>query len=326
MNIGPIKLKNKTVFAPLAGISDLPLRLMAKKAGCALVYSEMISSHGLVYKSPKTGRLLESCPQERPLAVQLFGSDPAIMAEAAAMVQSFGADIVDINFGCSVRKILKSGSGAALMKTPDKAEMLLKATRKAIDIPLSIKIRSGWDYSGDQAIKIAKIAQDCGVDCIAIHPRTATQGFGGRADWSLIKTLKETVCLPIIGNGDVITSSDAIRLQRQTNCDAIMVGRGAIGNPLLFSQIIARLEDRPEPCIKIKDRYKMMLDYLDAIMKYYGEKAACYLIRSRLCWFVKGLPLSSNFRISIRKVSSQAEALFKIKEYFNTLDNDNKEP
>ena len=186
MQIGSVALKNKTILAPLAGITNLPFRLLAKEAGCALVCSEMASAHGLVNKSTKTEQLLDSLPEEKPLSVQIFGSDPQIMAEAARLVESFGADIIDINFGCSVKKIVKSGSGVALMRMPKTAEAVIKAVRNAVRIPLTIKLRTGWDPTGNQAFEISEIAQACGVDAIASHPRTATQGFSGNADWTII--------------------------------------------------------------------------------------------------------------------------------------------
>lgn len=315
MHIGKIKLDNPTVFAPLAGITNLPLRLMAKDAGCALVCSEMVSACGLVYGSTKTAQLLDTIPREKPLSVQLFGSDDAIMADAAGQVAAAGANIVDINFGCSVRKILKSGSGSALMREPQKAEALLKATRKAIDIPLTIKIRSGWDTSGQQALQIARIAQDCGVDAIAVHPRTAQQGFGGHADWSLIAKIKKEMRIPVIGNGDIVTAQDALDMFEQTNCDAIMVGRAAIGNPLLFSQILDMLEKNPARAITAEDRIDLMIRYLKASVSYLGERKACYILRSRLAWFVKGLPQASTFRQSIRHLTSEEDTLGLIHSY-----------
>ncbi len=227
MKIGSLSLKNITVLAPLAGITNLPFRILVKEAGCALVCSEMISANGLVYKSHKTAQTLESAAEEKPLSVQIFGSDPEIMADAAAMAEASGADVLDINFGCSVKKVLKTGSGSALMKEPEKAEAILKAVRKSIEIPLTIKIRTGWDYSGTQAFKIAEIAESCGVNAIAVHPRTATQGFGGTADWSVIAAIKKIVSIPVIGNGDIIVPEDAIRMQNETGCDAVVIGRTA---------------------------------------------------------------------------------------------------
>ncbi|CAB5116925.1 tRNA-dihydrouridine synthase DusB [Olavius algarvensis associated proteobacterium Delta 3] len=183
MNIGPIRLENPTILAPLAGITNLPFRLIAKEAGCGMVCSEMISANGLVHRSRKTLRMLDSLPEEKPLSVQIFGSDPDVMAEAAAMAASSGADILDINFGCSVRKVVKTGAGVALMRDSKRTEAVLTAVRRVVSIPITIKVRSGWEPSGQEAVRICKIAEQCGVDAVAVHPRTARQGFRGRADW-----------------------------------------------------------------------------------------------------------------------------------------------
>ena len=320
MNIGSVKLENQTILAPLAGITNLPFRLLAKEAGCALVCSEMVSAHGLVNKSSKTERLMDSSPQEKPLSVQIFGSDPAIMAEAAGMVASSGADMVDINFGCSVRKIVKNGSGAALMKAPKTAEALIKSVRNAVRIPLTIKIRTGWNPTGDQAFEIAKIAEACGVDAIAIHPRTATQAFGGRADWSIITALKKRVRIPVIGNGDIFSATDAINMLEQTKCDAVMIGRRAIGNPFIFSQVLARIRGEEEPEADLDQHFEIMTRYVRESVKYFGEEIACRMMRSRLCWFAKGLRNSSQFRKSINHISTQAEALQRIEAFKESLE------
>lgn len=315
MKIGTIHIEPATVFAPLAGITNLPLRLLAKQAGCGLVCSEMVSSHGLVYGSARTQRLLASSAAEKPLSVQLFGSDWAIMAEAAQRAAHAGADIVDINFGCSVRKILKSGSGAALMREPAKAETLLKAVRSAIAIPLTIKMRTGWDASGAQALELARMAEASGVDAVAVHPRTARQGFGGCADWSLIARIKKAVQIPVIGNGDIFTAQDALAMKNQTHCDAVMVGRAAMGNPALFTQINDLLAGRPVTAITPKQRIDMMQKYLRASIDHFGEKRACCMMRSRLGWFTKGLPQASQFRHAIRTIDSEAAGLQLITGY-----------
>jgi nifR3 family TIM-barrel protein len=319
MQIGSLTLENNTVLAPLAGITNLPFRLLAKEAGCALVCSEMISSHGLVYKSEKTEKMLDSAPEEKPLSVQLFGARPDYMAEAAAIVESSGAEVVDINFGCSVRKILKTGSGAALMRTPDLARDLLKAVRRAIRVPLTIKIRTGWDASGEQAIHISRIAEDCGVDAIAVHPRTAGQLFGGRADWSIIAAVKTTVSIPVIGNGDILTAEDAVRMLDETGCDGVMIGRKAINDPNIFSRVVARINGEEAVDEESGRRFDIMSRYLRASVKYIGEEHACRMMRSRLGWFTKGMHKSSQFREAIKHLSSEVEGIELINAYREEL-------
>jgi len=319
MQIGSVTLENQTILAPLAGITNLPFRLLAKEAGCALVCTEMVSAHGLVNKSSKTERLMDSLPEEKPLSVQIFGSDPAIMAEAAGLVESSGADLVDINFGCSVRKIVKNGSGAALMQVPKTAEALIKSVRNAVRIPLTIKLRTGWNPTGDQAFEISEIAEACGVDAIAIHPRTAAQAFGGRADWSIIAALKKRVRVPVIGNGDIFSAKDAINMLEQTHCDAVMIGRTAIGNPIIFSQVLARIRGEEEPEAGLDHHFEIMTRYLQESVKYFGEEIACRMMRSRLCWFAKGLRNSSQFRKSINLISTETEALQLIRAYRDSL-------
>lgn len=319
MQIGSLFLDNPTILAPLAGITNLPFRLLAKKAGCGLVCTEMISANGLVYGSQKTLELLDSLPEEKPLSVQLFGSDPHIVAQAARIVESRGADILDINFGCSVKKILKSGAGAALMRTPRRAEALLKSVRQSIRIPLTIKMRTGWDPSGRQAVELARIAEACGVDAVAVHPRTATQQFGGCADWSIIAEIKRQVSVPVIGNGDVCSAEDAMAMRTATACDAVMIGRQAIGQPWIFSQVLARLNGEESSAEDLTQRFDVMIEFLRSSVRYLGEERACRMMRSRLCWFVKGIPHSSQFRESIRHLSSRQEAEARIRAFQQTV-------
>ncbi len=319
MQIGTVKLANNIVFAPLAGISNLPLRLLAKEAGCGLVCSEMVSANGLVYGSKKTAQLMDTVPEEYPLSVQLFGTDPDITASAAQQAVRAGAAIIDINFGCAVKKIVKTGSGVALMRTPDKAEALLKAVRKAVAVPLTIKIRSGWDASGRQALDIAHMAEACGIDALTIHPRSAAQGFRGKSDWSLIGAVKRALKIPVIGNGDIVAAEDALRMLSQTGCDGVMVGRAAIGNPFIFSAILALLDGRKPSSPSLAQHFNVMKRYVRDSVRYIGERQACRMMRSRLGWFVKGLYGSSQFRKSITQVSTRAEALAAIEGYEKML-------
>jgi nifR3 family TIM-barrel protein len=315
MKIGSVVLDNITILAPLAGITNLPFRLLAKASGCGLVCSEMISANGLVHRSSKTHEMLKSRIEEKPLSVQIFGSDPYIMAEAAAIVEASGADILDINLGCAVKKVLKTGSGAALMKATDKAEKIFLAVRKAINIPLTVKMRAGWDKSGEEAFAIAKVAEAGGVDGITIHPRLATQGFGGKADWSLIEAIKNSVSIPVIGNGDIETPENALAMKKETGCDAVMIGRAAIGNPWLFSQVISLMNGKEMVSPDLTERFNVMATYLNTSIECFGEKRACRMMRSHLGWFVKGLRFSSRFRESIKRISTEKEALSFIGEY-----------
>ncbi len=302
-------------MAPLAGITNLPFRLIVKEEGCSLVCSEMISSNGLVHKSARTERMLESDLTEKPLSVQIFGNDPSIMSEAAVIIENSGADIIDINFGCSVRKIVKTGSGAALMKDNKKTEALLLSIRKSIQIPLTIKIRTGWDNSGYQALDISNIAEACGVDAITVHPRTAVQGFSGKADWNIIKAVKNHVSIPVIGNGDINEPADALKMIGETGCDAVMIGRAAISNPTIFSDINALLDGRPVPEPDLARRFDLMVRYLEDSVKYLGEELACKMMRSRLGWFVKGLPGCSHFREAIKQITDEETAKKLIYDY-----------
>jgi nifR3 family TIM-barrel protein len=319
MKIGSVVLDNITILAPLAGITNLPFRLLAKASGCGLVCSEMISANGLVHRSPKTHELLESRIEEKPISVQIFGSDPHIMAEAAVMVEASGADILDVNLGCAVKKVLKTGSGAALMKTPNKAEKIFSAVRKAINIPFTVKMRAGWDKSGSEAFTIAKVAEAVGVDGITVHPRLATQGFGGKADWSLISAIKNSVSIPVIGNGDIITPEDVLTMKKETGCDAVMIGRAAIGNPWLFSQVMSLLNGQERVSPDLAERFDAMTRYLNISIECFGEKRACRMMRSHLGWFVKGLRYSSKFRESIKRISTKREALSFMGEYKSFL-------
>ena len=319
MKIGSLVLDNITVFAPMAGITNLPLRMLAKEQGCGLVCSEMLSSRGLVQKGRRTLDMLKSDPGEKPLSVQIFGADPDIMADAAAIVEDSGADIIDINFGCSVKKVLKSGSGSALMKDPVLAIRIITSVRNAVTIPLTIKIRSGWGSSGDQALAIAQIAQANGVDAITVHPRTATQGFSGTADWSLIAKIKKGLAIPVIGNGDITLPEHAVKMLGQTGCDAVMVGRGAMANPWIFSQIQALIDGTEMLQVDRDMQFDLMEKFVDASFSFLGEKQAAFMMRGRLGWFAKGLPHSSRFRNSLKHLASRAQANEQIRIFRESI-------
>ena len=308
MNIGSLHLENPVILAPLAGITNLPFRLLAKEAGCGLVTSEMVSADGLVHGARNASDLLQSLPAEKPLAVQLFGSDPAVMAEAAAIVEGFGADLLDINFGCAVKKVIKTGSGAALMRTPQRAEALLRAVRHAVRIPLTIKIRSGWDGSGLQALALGEIAEACGVDAVTVHPRTAAQKFSGHADWGVIAALKRQLSIPVIGNGDIACGDDAARMLAETGCDAVMVGRQAIGYPRIFTEIGLRLHGEAVPADTIANRIEVLRRYTQLTVECFGRETAIRLIRRRLGWFVKGMRNGAALRCAAGQITCMDQA------------------
>ncbi|MBW2645986.1 MAG: tRNA dihydrouridine synthase DusB [Deltaproteobacteria bacterium] len=316
MKIGSLLLNNPLIMAPMAGITNLPFRRIVKGMGCALVTTEMISATGLVRHSKKTEAFLESTPSERPLSVQLFGSDPKTMADAAVIATEMGADIIDINFGCPAKKVLKNGSGAALMRDIHLSHRLLVEVRKAISIPLTIKIRTGWASSGEEAFTLAQIAEECGVDAITIHPRTVAQKFGGISDWSLINRIKEKSAIPIIGNGDVTTPHDVLKMLSETGCDGVMIGRCAIGNPWLFQQSLELLEGRTPSPITLDMRKKMILEHIDYAVEYWGEYHAALILRGILPKYVKSLPHCSRFREKVVRATTKQEAADVVCGYF----------
>ena len=319
MKIGNLVLENPLILAPMARITQLPFRRLAREAGCALVVTEMVSANGLVHGTERTVELLASHPGERPLSAQIFGADPHIMKEAAQIVQSAGADLLDVNLGCSVRRVIRQGAGAALMREPERLEAVLKAIRSAVSLPLTVKMRTGWEPSGKQAIRAARIAEYCGVDAVAIHPRTAIQGFSGRADWSLIARLKESVSIPVIGNGDIQKPDDVLGMQRETGCDGIMIGRASIGNPWIFAQAIDLIQSSPPRRPDLPKRLHTVLRYIAYSVNHFGEGRAVPMMRSRLGWFTKGLPNSSRFRAAIARLKTREDMVDAVQAYFGQV-------
>ena len=297
----------------MAGITDYPCRRLAKEHGSSLAFTEMVSANGLIRK----GRaLLMIREDEHPVSVQLFGSDSQILSEAAEIAEAAGADAVDINMGCPAEQVVRTGAGAELMRSPERVKRILLEVRRVIRIPLTIKIRSGWDPAQRNAVRISKMAEDSGVDAVTIHPRTRTQGFRGRADWDLIGEVKRAVHIPVIGNGDVTSSILAQRMQEATGCDAVMIGRGALGNPWIFSPEKPETpKERPSLWPSPEERRNVIDHHFSLLQDFYGEERALREIRRHLTWYSRGLPSSASFR-SVLTGLREKEALFQAIDEF----------
>lgn len=316
MKIGDIKLDNPVILAPMAGVTDLPFRRLAKEMGCGLVYSEMVSDKGLLYENCHTLHMLQIDDRERPIAIQIFGSDPDSMAKAARYVEDSGADIIDINMGCPTPKIVKNGSGSALMCQPELAYQIMAKVVEAVHIPVTVKIRKGWNEASANAVEMARLAERAGIAAIAVHGRTREQFYAGKADWNIIRQVKESVGIPVIGNGDIRNHHDAENMISTTGCDAIMVGRGAQGNPWIFRQITHYLttgEVLPPP--KIEERLSVLLRHLDMLVEHKGEYIGVREMRSHGAWYTKGLPNSAELRLKMNQAACKEEFIAVLKRF-----------
>jgi tRNA-dihydrouridine synthase B len=315
MKIGSLNLDNPLILAPMAGITDLPYRLMMKRFGTGLVFTEMISANGLCFNGAATRELLRSTPEERPLGVQLFGDDPERLADAARMVEE-SADLIDLNLGCPVRKVIRSGAGSALLQNPQKVGKVVAALRQATTRPLTVKIRSGWDATSINFAEIARIAAEEGIDAITLHPRTRTQMFGGKADWSQIAHLRTIVRVPVIGSGDIFTAEDARTLFEQTGCDGIMIARGGYGNPWLIAQIAALLAGRQIVEPSLDDRYTVAKTHFDLYLATFGPRKTLGQMRKHLCWYTKGVNNAADFRARINQTRDIAAMRDLLEDFF----------
>ena len=281
----------------------------------------MISATGLVRDTRKTRRYLDTAPGDRPLGVQLFGAEPAVLAEAAAIATAAGADLIDLNMGCPVRKVVRTGAGAALMKRPALAFEIMTAVRRATALPLTVKIRAGWNARSVNAPEIAGLAAEAGLDAVIVHPRTAEQGFGGRADWRLIAKVKRRSPIPVVGNGDVRTPGDAVRMRTETGCDGVMVGRGALGNPWIFQGMAAAPGGTPPPLAPDPDeRERVIRRHWAAESAYVGEGLAVRTFRKHLLWYTKGLKGGAVFREVAGRLKDEGALLAALERFFSTLD------
>ncbi len=303
--MGAVEIANRLALAPMAGVTDQPFRVLCKRMGCGLLVSEMISAKGLLYDNARTFELLASSDYEQPFAVQLFGSEPDTIAEAARIIQQRGARLIDINMGCPVPKVVNAGEGSALMKQPKLVEKIVSHTVNAVTVPVTVKIRSGWSADDANCCEIAKIIESAGAAAIAVHARTREQFYSGFADWTIIANVKDSVKIPIFGNGDIFSGKDAIEMMRQTNCDAVMVGRGAMGNPWLFSEILhLATTGQSLPVPTVLERIALIVEQLTALTILKGELRAVKEMRSHAAWYTKGLRNATLMRLKFNQATT----------------------
>ena len=306
LRIGNTILENNVILAPMAGVTDLPFRLLCREQGAGCVVTEMVSAKAILYNNRNTKELMQIHPQERPAAIQLFGSDPDIMAQIAARIEDGPYDFIDVNMGCPVPKVVNNGEGSALMKNPKQAEKVLSAMVKAVKKPVTVKFRKGFNDTSVNAVEFAKMAEGSGVAAVAVHGRTREQYYSGKADWDIIRQVKEAVKIPVIGNGDIFTPQDAGRMMEETGCDGIMVARGAKGNPWIFRRINHYLdtgEILPGP--SIEEIQAMILRHGHMLAAYKGEQTAMREMRGHVAWYTKGMPHSA----ALRNETNQVETL-----------------
>lgn len=302
LKIGNVELENNLILAPMAGVTDQPFRRLCKEQGCGLLYTEMVSAKAIFYHSKGTGELLAVSEEERPIAVQLFGSDPEIISEMACRIEDGPYDLIDLNMGCPVPKVVNNHEGSALMKNPGLVEQILTALVKKVSKPVTVKIRTGFDEANVNAVEIASIAESCGVAAVAVHGRTRSQFYSGKADWSMIREVKKAVRIPVIGNGDIFTPEDAERMLKETGCDGLMLARGARGNPWLFGRTRHYLETGvilPEPTAA--EIAAMILRHARLQIEQKGEEMGMKEMRKHIAWYTAGLPHSA----AVRRKSNQ---------------------
>lgn len=317
-NIGNVEIKNNVVLAPMAGISNSAYRTIIKEMGAGLIYAEMVSDKAISYESKKTIDMLYMTDMERPIAQQIFGSDKESFVKAAKYIEkTMKPDIIDINMGCPVPKVaIKNQAGSALLKNPEKVYEIVSNVVKSVNVPVTVKIRSGWDSNSINAVEIAKMIEHAGASAITVHPRTRAQGYTGKADWNIIKEVKENVTIPVIGNGDIKSCYDAKRMLEETKCDAVMIGRGVLGNPWLIKECVEYLNTGKEPIkVSLKEKMEMVKRHYKLLEETKGEKLALLEMRTHAAWYLKGLENSTKLKEAIFKTKTKEEFLKQIDDF-----------